>query len=66
MKTTNEQLKWQIEAEMCLIQISLSIIIWKLFGGWILGILCTLSILGNINKAGRAIRYLGRNYFRQQ
>lgn len=62
--TTIKQIKWQLEAEFCLIQIILSIIVWKLFGGWIVGGLCALSIIGNLMRLIKATKILGVNYYK--
>lgn len=62
--TTIKHIKWQLEAEFCLIQIVLSIIVWKLFGGWVIGGLCALSIIGNLVRLPKAIRIIGTNYYK--
>jgi hypothetical protein len=63
MKTTTEQLKWQIHSETSITSILFWIIIWKMFGGWVGGI-SAFMIFGNLVTLLKSIKHLGTSYFK--
>jgi len=59
-----DKIKWQIHAKTCLTQIMLWIIVMKLFGGWFILIIGSLSIIGNMITLIWSVIKLGKNYFK--